>query len=129
MSARCGKRKLRGLYQSLIAPESDARNTKWRAFAMEDSPQVSGTNGKSKVIPLLGDVSRVMVNFANIRSTPGQVVRPASGRVMVAYLAFLAVAAISLFATLLTIGGELRHALPIAALAVIAWISEKGSVR
>ena len=89
----------------------------------------SGTNGRESLYPFWVTVSRALVNFAEIRSSRRHVVRPVSERVMVAYLSVLAVVALSLFGSLLTLGGELRHALPIAAMAVVAWISEKGSVR
>jgi putative nucleotidyltransferase with HDIG domain len=69
------------------------------------------------------------MTLVKIPTTETELVRPASERVMVAYLVLLAVGAFSLFVGCLTVEGAFSHTLPIAAMALVAWISEKGSIR
>jgi putative nucleotidyltransferase with HDIG domain len=58
-----------------------------------------------------------------------EAVRPASERLMVGYLMTLVTAALCVSSILVASGQGLRHVLPIAALAIVASLSERGSVR
>jgi putative nucleotidyltransferase with HDIG domain len=58
-----------------------------------------------------------------------EAVRPASERMMVGYLVTLVTAALCVSSILVASGQGLRHVLPIAALAIVASLSERGSVR
>jgi putative nucleotidyltransferase with HDIG domain len=84
------------------------------------SPHV-GTNGKSKVIPLLGEFSRDFLDdFRSFRATDVALVR---------YVGCLAVTAVGIIAALATTGHEIHAAWSVLALAAVAAVAERASVR
>src|SRR5205823_12962668 len=120
MSARCGKRKLRGLYQIFQPPTSVARQTTRNSELRMSSPHV-GTNGKQEVIPLLGEFSRGFVD--EVRSLR------ASDRSLLAYVSALVISSFGIATALVTADYGISGAWGVIALAGIAAAAERASVR
>ena len=123
MSVALGKQKLRGLYQSRVAPMSEARKTIRKARLMKGS--FLGTNGRQKVIPLLGDVSR---GYAKNRLGLPALLKGAPERFIYAYAASLATIATVLVAALLMRDETTTAWWAVAALAGVAALCERGRV-
>src|SRR4051794_7259429 len=125
MSGACGKQKLRGLYQSRVAPMSEARKTRCKARLKEGS--FLGTNGKSKGIPLLGDFSRGFPTEASLLT----LVPPAVGaRLIQIYASALAAFALIFALTAARIFETSANTWwAIAALSAVAAICERGRVQ
>jgi putative nucleotidyltransferase with HDIG domain len=120
MSTSCGKRKLRGLYQIFQPPTRVARQTTRNRELPMSSPQV-GTNGRRKLIPLLGEFSRDFLNdYRNFRRTDAPLVR---------YVGCLIVSAVSIGTALITTGYGIHAAWGVLALAGVAAVAERASVR
>ena len=84
------------------------------------SPHV-GTNGKSEVIPLLGDFSRGLVDdLRSFRTTDPS---------LALYVAFLALGALAIGGVLATAGYGIRAPWGVLALAGVAALAERASVR
>ena len=120
MSAIYGKRKLRGLYQIFQPPTTVARQTTRNSELRMSSPHV-GTNGKWKVIPLLGDFSRGLVHdVRTFRTTDASLIR---------YVGGLVVSALSISAALIGAGFGMKAAWGVLALAGVAAVAERATVR
>jgi putative nucleotidyltransferase with HDIG domain len=122
-------RKLRGrIYQSRIAPESDALTTKRKTRVTDTDSWSTGTNGKEKLYPFWGTFQENLDTISDIRAGTRSTVTRVSDRVMMGYLAILATTAISLAAIVLVEQG-IDHGLPLFALAVVAALSERANIR
>src|SRR5256885_235362 len=120
MSTRCGKRKLRGLYQILKPPTRVARQTTRNSELRMSSPQL-GTNGKSELIPLLGDFSRRFVtDMRSFRRSDAS---------LALYVASLAIGAAGISLALLFAGFDLPTPWGVIALADVAFAATINKLR